>query len=122
QRSLIIASTVGGFSNVLFDLLFIPRWGITGSAVATLLAQILSNGYLWYALREIVYFEVLPHLGKIIAGGCVVAVTTILLALIHVHVVVVIGISAAVYFLVLRILREPILGDIKAIAHRQSAA
>src|SRR5581483_9266926 len=64
QRSLIIASTVGGFSNVLFDLLFIPRWGITGSAVATLLAQILSNGYLWYALREIVYFEVLPHLGK----------------------------------------------------------
>jgi len=122
QRSLIIASALGGISNVLFDLLFIPRWGIAGSAVATLLAHILSNGYLWYAMREIVYFEVLPHLGKIIAGGGVVAVTTALLALIHVHVLIDIVISAAVYFMVLRILREPILGDIKAIAYGQSAA
>lgn len=122
QRSLIIASALGGISNVLFDLLLIPRWGIAGSAVATLLAQILSNGYLWYAMRQIVYFEVLPRLGKIVAGGGVVAVTTVLLAIVHVHVVIDIVISSAVYFLVLRILREPILGDLKAIAYRQSAA
>lgn len=122
KRSLIMASTIGGISNVLFDLLFIPGWGITGSAVATLLAQILSNAYLWYAMKEIVYFEVLPHLRKIIAGGAVVAVTAILLTLIHVHVIIDICVSAAVYFLVLRILHEPILGDIKAIAHRQTAA
>ena len=36
QKSLIVCSVIGGVGNVVFDLLLIPRWGMDGSAVATL--------------------------------------------------------------------------------------
>ncbi|MGD1008296.1 MAG: polysaccharide biosynthesis C-terminal domain-containing protein, partial [Ignavibacteriaceae bacterium] len=53
QKVLINASIIGGVSNVLFDLLLIPRFGITGSAFATLIAQTLNNAYLWYEMKKI---------------------------------------------------------------------
>ena len=52
QKSLIITSAIGGAANVAFDLLLIPRFGITGSAVATLIAQGLSNWYLWHMMKK----------------------------------------------------------------------
>jgi len=64
QRSLIISSAIGGIMNVLLDLAFIPKFGIVGSAVATLIAQILSNAYLWYKMKSVNYFTILPALRK----------------------------------------------------------
>ena len=69
QKSLIISSAVGGVINVGLDILLIPFFGITGSAVATLVAQIVNNGYLWWAMKKVNPFEVLPRLKKIFVAG-----------------------------------------------------
>ncbi|HEX4104101.1 MAG TPA: flippase [Candidatus Paceibacterota bacterium] len=113
QKSLIISSILGAAVNVGLDLLLIPIYGIAGSAVSTLFAQAVNNGYLWYAMKKINNFSVVSHLKKIIVAGAVMAVVTALLALLGVNVIVNIILSGAAYLLVLRALREPLLIEVK---------
>jgi O-antigen/teichoic acid export membrane protein len=115
QKSLIITSAIGGAANVLFDIILIPRYGIAGSAVATLLAQTLSNWYLWHMMKKINYFEVFPRLKKIIVAGVVMACVTLLLKMLGVNVIPNVLISAAIYLLILRITREPLLIEVKRV-------
>ena len=116
QKNLIISSTIAGVSNVLFDLILIPHWGITGSAFATLIAQILGNAYLWYAMKQLNSFSVLPRLGRIIGAGVAMAVVTGLLFATGVPVLVNVVVSAIVYLAALLAFREPLLKDLKNIA------
>ena len=113
QKNLIISSAIAGIGNVLLDLILIPRWGITGSAFATLGAQILGNAYLWYAMHTLNPFNVLPRLERIVGAGVVMGIVTILLSLAGVNVIINIVASAAAYAAMLLILREPLLGEIK---------
>ena len=115
QKNLIITGVIGGIVNVVFDLLLIPRFGIAGSAVATLIAQIASNWYLWHMMKNINYFEVLPSLRKIVTAGVIMGVATMALFSLNVNVIVNVIISAFVYFAVLRVLREPLLIEIKRV-------
>ena len=108
QKSLIISSVIGGFGNVLFDLLFIPHWGMVGSAAATLLAQILSNSYLWYAMRKLNRFHVLRRIRNIVIAGVFMAAITALLASAHVNIVLNIIISGVAYFVTLLFFKEPL--------------
>jgi O-antigen/teichoic acid export membrane protein len=116
QKNLIISSAIAGVGNVLFDLVLIPHWGIAGSAIATLIAQILGNTYLWYAMKKLNPFSVFPRLGHIIGAGAAMAVVTILLYAAGVNVLVNIVVSAAVYAAMLFLLKEPLLAEIKNMA------
>jgi O-antigen/teichoic acid export membrane protein len=115
QKSLIVSSAIGGVLNVGFDLLLIPRFGIAGSAVATLIAQAASNAYLWHAMKKINYFEVLPKLGRVAVAGAVIGVAVAVMFAAHVNVILNILIGGLVYFLLLAIMREPLLFEIKNI-------
>jgi O-antigen/teichoic acid export membrane protein len=112
QRSLIVCSAVAGVGNVLFDLLFIPHWGIAGSAVATLLAQILSNSYLWYVMKKLNRFSILSQIRKVVVAGALMAAVTALLSAVHVNIIVNIAISGGIYFLALFFFKESLLGEI----------
>jgi O-antigen/teichoic acid export membrane protein len=113
QKSLIVTSVIGGATNVALDILLIPHFGIAGSAVATLFAQVASNSYLWHVMKKINYFEIMPHLKKIFPAGIVMAAATYLLSLLGLHVIVNILLSGALYFAMLYLLREPLLWEIK---------
>jgi PST family polysaccharide transporter len=115
QKSLIICSVIGGVGNVVFDLLFIPHWGMTGSAVATLIAQILSNSYLWYTMKKLNRFHVFPHLWRPIAAGALMAISTWLMAAIGTEIVLNIAVSGVVYVAALFFLGEPLFSEIKKV-------
>jgi O-antigen/teichoic acid export membrane protein len=115
QKGLIVSSLIGGIGNVIFDLILIPHFGIAGSAVATLLAQTLSNWYLWHMMKKINYFGVIPKLKIIIAAGIVMAFSTVLLLSLHANLILNVILSAIVYFVILAIFREPLLMEIKHI-------
>jgi O-antigen/teichoic acid export membrane protein len=115
QKSLIITSAIGGISNVVLDLLLIPRFGMTGSAIATLIAQTLSNGYLWYMMKRINYFEVLPRLKKVCLASIIMGFATMGLMLLHVEVFLNITLCVVFYFALLKVLREPLLDELFAI-------
>lgn len=116
QKGLIISSAIAGVANVALDLFLIPRFGITGSAFATLGAQILSNWYLWHMMKKINHFTIVPKLGKIIASGAIMAAVTITLYFAGVHVLTNVLVSSAVYFALLLALREPLLIEMKRMA------
>lgn len=111
QKVLIICSAIGGIGNVLFDLLLIPHWGMAGSAVATLLAQILSNSYLWYAMKKINQFHILSQIRKILVAGMLMAAVTALLFAIHTNTIVNIAISGIVYLSALLFFKESLLRE-----------
>jgi O-antigen/teichoic acid export membrane protein len=115
QKHLIVSAAIGGAGNVLFDLLFIPHWGIAGSAVATLIAQILSNGYLWYAMRRINPFHVLPRIRRPIIAGVLMGGATLLLAVAGTNLILNIVISSILYFATLYLMKEPLLAEMKKI-------
>ncbi len=115
QKSLIAASVIGGAANVVFDLLFIPHWGIAGSAVATLCAQILTNSYLWYAANKLNRVHVLRGIKKITIAGISMAAVTALLFAAHVNVLLNIAVSGAFYFSILFLLKEPLFAEMKKV-------
>jgi len=113
QKGLIISSAIAGVANVALDIFLIPRLGITGSAFATLGAQILSNWYLWHMMKKINNFEVIPRMGKVLIAGVGMAIVTVLLFFAGVNVIVNVAISAAIYFALLWMFREPLLVEMK---------
>lgn len=115
QKSLIVNAIIGGFLNVLLDLILIPRFGITGSAIATLIAISASNTYLWNKMKRINYFKVAPVLKNIVIATLVMAIVTFVLLVLKTNLLVNIGISIFVYFGVLYFTREPLLKDSLAI-------
>jgi peptidoglycan biosynthesis protein MviN/MurJ (putative lipid II flippase) len=88
---------------------------MTGSAIATLIAQILSNSYLWYSMKKLNRFHVLPHVGKIALASVCMAAVTILLFFAHTNILVNIILSGIVYVGMLYVLKESVLSEIKAI-------
>jgi PST family polysaccharide transporter len=115
QRSLIISSAIGGFVNVVLDLFFIPHWGIAGSAIATIIASAASNSYLWHAMRKTNYFSVMGRLKKMIPAGVIMGIATLLLSILHISLILNIVLSAGIYLLALKMLREPLLWELKQI-------
>ena len=113
QKSLIISAALGGIINIGLDFILIPVFGIMGSAVATLVAQAVNNGYLWYAMKKVNYFTILPHLKKIFAAGIIMGVVTLALYYLGVNVLINVIFSGAIYFLCLRIFRESLLIEVK---------
>ncbi len=122
QRGLIVSSAIAGISNIVLDLILIPRFGIVGSAFATLIAQVASNWYLWSIMNKINHFEIVPKMKRMIASGIVMGVVTILLSLAGVEVIVNVVVSAGVYFASLWIIREPFFTEIKEIVANHARA
>jgi len=115
QKSLIVSSALGGGTNVIFDLLLIPHFGIAGSAVATLIAQAVNNSYLWYAMKKVNYFSVIPQLKKIFFASVIMAAITFALSQIGLPVAMNILLSIGVYLGLLQLLKEPAFIEIKKV-------
>jgi len=122
QKVLINASIIGGVSNVLFDLLLIPRFGITGSAFATLIAQTLNNAYLWYEMKKVNNFSVVPRLKKITLAAAITAAASALLVFAHTNLVVIIILCVLLYMFLLIALKEPMLSEIARITRPRDPA
>jgi O-antigen/teichoic acid export membrane protein len=115
QRTLVVYAALGGFLNVLLDLLLIPTFGITGSAVTTLIAQIASNAYLWHAARDAHPTGALRRLARIVLAALVMGLVIGAGAFIDIPVLANIALGAIVYFGALILLNEPLLAEMRAV-------
>jgi O-antigen/teichoic acid export membrane protein len=113
QKALIITSAIGGVVNVILDLILIPHFGITGSAIATLAAQIASNTYLWHTMDTINRFSVVPKLLKIAIAGIFMAFCTFAFRSLGINLFVNIAVSGLIYIAALAAQKEPFLKQFK---------
>lgn len=49
-------------TNIIFDLLLIPTFGIAGAAVGTIITQLISNIWLYITIKKINNMKILPQL------------------------------------------------------------
>lgn len=123
QKLLIVYALIGGGLNVILDLLFIPGWGITGSAWATLLAQLVSNWYLWRVTKGLGDFRILPRLTKVISSSAIMTVVVIAGLALKMPALAIIAVAGLTYFGSLYVLREPFLQEaFLLLRHNDSAA
>ncbi len=122
QKKLMIYSAIGGILNVVLDFILIPKFGIVGSAFATLAAQILSNIYLHWTARRLNNFVVLPHLKKVFFASAVMAVAILSMNFAGWHVLIAVTAGIAVYFGTLFALREPVFEEIRSILQPSASA
>jgi len=91
------------------------------SAVATLIAQVVNNGYLWYAMKKVNHFTVLGRLKKIMTAGAIMGACAVLFLFLGMNVIVNVVLCTLIYFIVLRILREPLMIEIKRLVFPPAA-
>ena len=53
QKIYLWSAPVEAISNIVLNTLFIPRFGIEGAALSTLITQLVVNAYLWKKIREL---------------------------------------------------------------------
>jgi O-antigen/teichoic acid export membrane protein len=109
QKRFLIYTSVGALSNIIFNLVLIPPYGIAGAAVATVLAYLLANAFNWHTMRKINYFTILPYLSKILLASLITAVEIVVLKIMSIPFLLILSLSIITYFLVLRMCKEPLL-------------
>src|SRR3989338_2855621 len=115
QKNLIGYVVLGVLGNIFFNLLFIPVWGIEGSALSTLINQIIINIYLWQQFNKVSPFSMLTHLKKMAVAGIIMGFVIFMLNSFATPVLINILLGGLVYILSLRLLKEPTLSIFKKI-------
>ncbi len=115
QKKFIGFLAIGALGNILFNYLLIPRFGIEGSAIATVAAQLLANGFGWYNMKKINNFCIMPHLKKTFAATILMSIFTYIFYMLKISVFINLPLSVIIYFAVLYLLKEPFLAEVKSI-------
>ncbi|MBI5732722.1 flippase [Candidatus Jorgensenbacteria bacterium] len=113
QKIFIVSTFFGSLCNVMLDILLIPSFGIEGSAIATIISQIIANGYNWWKLRNLTGFKTLINLKKIIPATIGMTFVTLTLLLLHIHLLVNVVLSGVAYVAILYLLHEPLMLNLK---------
>ncbi len=115
QKKLIAFSIIGVVGNAILDIFLIPIWGIAGSALATVIIQIICNGLIWYRMRKINNFSVLKYLPKIIVATIIMAAAVILFQYLKFPLLINVSFAGAIYFLALIFFKERTIFQLKEV-------
>lgn len=66
QKSFIVFVLMATLSNVGFNFLLIPKFGIEGAAVSTIVTQLLTNVLIWRKMRKINKLSVWPQIKRLL--------------------------------------------------------
>ncbi len=115
QGKLIYYAGFGSLSNVAFNALLIPLWGISGAALATIIAQSAYIFPLWLKIKKISDFYTLRHLKKIAVSAVMMGMFSYVFNQLGLNVAINIILSAGIYFGMLYLLKENVINEIKEI-------
>jgi O-antigen/teichoic acid export membrane protein len=113
QKVFIKSSILGASTNIILDLLLIPTYGLAGSAIATIFAQIIANAILFIEIRKNYKINLLRDLAKMIVATCLMAAFCIVAKILMWPIILIIPLSAILYFGLLIIMREELVNDLK---------
>ena len=103
---------LGIAGNFLFNLFLIPRLGIEGAALSTVINQIIITLYLIFLLKKEFHFSLFRQLDKIIFSTVLMAVIIFVLRFVGVNIYLIAAFGLAAYFLSLYYLKEESLDEV----------
>jgi O-antigen/teichoic acid export membrane protein len=113
QRVFIRSSFLGAATNVILDLLLIPTYGIAGSAIATVAAQLVVNSIFFREIKKTVDFKIARDLKKMVLATIIMSILVYILKTLAVPLLLILVTSIAIYLGLLYIMKEQIIQDIK---------
>lgn len=113
QKHLVSYVALGIFGNIFFNLLLIPVLGIEGSAISTLINQLIINVYLWRKLENVDHFSIFPKLKKIAVATFGMGALALILNYSGINFFATASLSFAAYIALLHRLGEPALRGFK---------
>ncbi|MBI4159838.1 flippase [Candidatus Wolfebacteria bacterium] len=111
QRQTVWFVTAGAVGNIVLNALLIPRYGAIGSAIATIVAQLLSYGLSWLYMERVDHFGAPSRLAKALAATIVMGLASVILNSLGTHILVNIAASGSLYFGALYLLKEETLKE-----------
>ncbi len=115
QKKFVILVTLASLGNIIFNYLLIPRFGIAGSAIATVIVQIMYSGLAWNIAKKINPFETLAYIKKIFIASIFMGLIAFILNQLQLPVIINIAISAIFYIAILFIIKENVMDEAKII-------
>lgn len=113
QKKLVNYVIAGSLSNVIFNILLIPKYGISGAAIATLISQFIYFTPIWLKIKKLSNFHTLRYLKKIIFGAIIMGIFSYIFNHFGLNVIINIIISSVIYFGILYALKENTINEIK---------
>ncbi len=113
QKTFIRSSVIGASINVILDLILIPRFGIAGSAIATLFAQIAVNGIFLMEIAKNHRINIWKEIRKMLISALVMVFCVFIMKTLLWPLVVIVILAAIIYFGLLFLLKEEILQEIR---------
>lgn len=107
ERVLFSYATLGIFGNFFFNLLLIPRFGMAGAAISTLLNQTIITIYLSRKLKMEIPIAIRAKLPNILTASCVLFIAIIVLGILELSALLIIPMTAALYGYILFLLQDP---------------
>lgn len=102
-------SFLGTGSNIIFNLILIPPFGIEGAAISTIFTQLASNSFIWIKLKQTNPFAIANQLIKIITASAIMGLAVWMIYNWNLHVIITIITGIVVYLVALYALKEPAL-------------
>ncbi|HAR54699.1 TPA: hypothetical protein DCR79_00180 [Patescibacteria group bacterium] len=115
QKQFIIQMASGAILNILLNSWLIPQWGAAGAAAATVISQFIAYGWIYIVVQKIFNFNILQHIYRILLATIVMTIAIELSKLAGFNIYSIIITSVVVYGLSLIVLKEPLVGRIRAL-------
>ncbi len=113
QKTFIKSSAVGACLNIALDLILIPIYGIAGSAIATVVAQIAVNGIFLKEILKNHKLNIWKDMRKILLASALLTIAALIMKTLLWPLVSIILLSSGIYFGLLFLQKEEIIEDIK---------
>ena len=107
QKSLLAAGIISGISSTVLNLILIPRYGNIGAATASLISILLVSAWLNWKFYSIIPYNILSQLGRASIAVIVMSILVLIFKYWEWPFLPNVVLGAAIYLLVLYLLKEP---------------
>jgi O-antigen/teichoic acid export membrane protein len=115
QKIFLRSSIIGAVTNVGLNFLLIPKFSIVGSAIATVIAQIISNGILYHQIKKTYFLRLSEKMFTIITASIFMGICTFGMKMFMLPLILIIPVSILIYFTVLLTMKEELILDIRGV-------
>jgi O-antigen/teichoic acid export membrane protein len=116
QKKILWSIAIGAISNIILCIILIPQYGMYGAAVATTISQTITNIFFMIYAKKIPALQYCIKSNKIIISTLLMG-TLILLLKPFMSFILLIPLAIAVYLLLLVVMKEQIIQDIRLALH-----
>jgi len=118
QKKFIPYMTLGAIVNVILNIYLISKLGAPGAAIATVISQFATYGWVYYVLRAQIGLAIARSIYKIVIAAAIMGIVTWGLKQLDINLLLTIALATVIYFTLLWILKEPLLEKLRSIITR----